>query len=378
MPRKILLRIVDFFRNGTSETLSYDSDKGLVSVVKPPPEVGKYLMEALCQHRLNGGSVKFVLAEPKKYFRTSVSWLVSFLKAHPELKITSLPISRHGVISIDVLGKYFSRLEHLRDKYNYKPWNIYNMDESSFAEGKVPNSKGNVIVLDVLPDDDNPVMKHMERTSFLNVIECISTDGTIMDPLLIFKAYKVAARWTKGVRGIQGWTFKADTFGRVSNKLAMQWLSDQFIPFSSNRAKGERVLLILNGDGSHITSDFVVLCYYSNIDIVVLPPHTSHVLQPLDVTVFSSLKHELSQIVKDERIPWSDTRRKETSMGRWVQRYVQARSTISSQDVIKGFEKTGIWPFNPQPLLDKYTLDDGSTEERSDLHQEKRRRLIGQ
>jgi 4-hydroxybenzoate polyprenyltransferase len=49
-------------------------------------------------------------------------------------------------------------------------------------------------------------------------------------------------------------------------------------------------LLILDGHGSHETTDFMYLCYQHNIHLLFLPPHTSHVLQPLDLSVFSSLK----------------------------------------------------------------------------------------
>ena len=50
-------------------------------------------------------------------------------------------------------------------------------------------------------------------------------------------------------------------------------------------------LLILDGHGSHTTDDFMWNGFNNNIHLVFLPPHTSHVLQPLDLSVFSPLKH---------------------------------------------------------------------------------------
>ena len=36
--------------------------------------------------------------------------------------------------------------------------------------------------------------------------------------------------------------------------------------------------------------DFMYLCYQHNIHLLFLPPHTSYILQPLDLLVFSTLK----------------------------------------------------------------------------------------
>ena len=53
---------------------------------------------------------------------------------------------------------------------------------------------------------------------------------------------------------------------------------------------GDWRLLILDGHGSHTTPEFMVECFSNKIWLVFLPAHTSHVLQPLDVGVFSALK----------------------------------------------------------------------------------------
>jgi hypothetical protein len=50
-------------------------------------------------------------------------------------------------------------------------------------------------------------------------------------------------------------------------------------------------LLILDGHGSHETLEFIWECYSNNIHLLFLPPHTSHVLLPLDLSIFSPLKH---------------------------------------------------------------------------------------
>lgn len=58
-------------------------------------------------------------------------------------------------------------------------------------------------------------------------------------------------------------------------------------------------LLILDGHSSHITLDIVRLAKENNIEIVCLPPHSTHILQPLDVAVFKPMKTEWRKIVEE-------------------------------------------------------------------------------
>ena len=50
------------------------------------------------------------------------------------------------------------------------------------------------------------------------------------------------------------------------------------------------VLLFTDGYKSHISLDVIDLCRKNETILFCLPPHTTHVLQPLDVAVFKSLK----------------------------------------------------------------------------------------
>ena len=44
--------------------------------------------------------------------------------------------------------------------------------------------------------------------------------------------------------------------------------------------------------------DLVDLCRENNVILFCLPPHTTHALQPLDVSVFKSLKDHFSKLVR--------------------------------------------------------------------------------
>jgi len=73
-----------------------------------------------------------------------------------------------------------------------------------------------------------------------------------------------------------------------------KWLLEDFEPHSSVKVNGRTRLLIFDGYGSHMTADIVCHCILNRIQLGLLPPHTSHLTQPLDVGVFSSMKVHMS------------------------------------------------------------------------------------
>jgi len=56
----------------------------------------------------------------------------------------------------------------------------------------------------------------------------------------------------------------------------------------------QRRLLIIDGHSSHITANVIAHCIEHAINLLILLPHTLHVLRPLDVSVFSLLKRALA------------------------------------------------------------------------------------
>jgi hypothetical protein len=56
------------------------------------------------------------------------------------------------------------------------------------------------------------------------------------------------------------------------------------------KANGKPRLLICDRYDSHITASWIAYCMNNNIILIVLPPHSSHLTQSLNVGVFKPLK----------------------------------------------------------------------------------------
>jgi hypothetical protein len=125
------------------------------------------------------------------------------------------------------------------------------------------------------------------------MIECICADQTILDPFGIFKGKNVLQSWIPN-EVINKWYFSANTKGWTSNLHGLEWLKRVFEPATRTKANGQQRLLICDGHDSHISGSFISHCIQNRITLLILPPHTSHLLQPLDVAIFGQLKKRLT------------------------------------------------------------------------------------
>jgi hypothetical protein len=57
-------------------------------------------------------------------------------------------------------------------------------------------------------------------------------------------------------------------------------------------------LLVLDGHESHHSAEFETFCKAHNIITLYMPPHSSHLLQPLNVALFGPLKRSYSRMVE--------------------------------------------------------------------------------
>jgi hypothetical protein len=112
----------------------------------------------------------------------------------------------------------------------------------------------------------------------------------------------------------------------------------------------------MDGHGSHETTDFLWNCYRNNVQLLFLPPHTSHVLQPLDLGIFSPLKtayrKRLSKISS-----WNDS----TVVGKrnFLICLREARDeALTARNCRSGWAATGLWPVRmSKPLMSRLLLE---------------------
>lgn len=128
----------------------------------------------------------------------------------------------------------------------------------------------------------------------MTVVECICADGTAIAPLVIFKGETtVQTGWILDDMD-KDWSWTCNSKGWTCDKIGEEWIKRCFNPQTRAKANGRIRVLICDGHGSHISSGFIRFCMDNNISMLLMPPHSSHLCQPLDVGMFSPVKQAFS------------------------------------------------------------------------------------
>ena len=63
--------------------------------------------------------------------------------------------------------------------------------------------------------------------------------------------------------------------------------------------EGKWAVLFIDGHATHTQIEVVRLCQEHQIDLITLFPHSSHLTQPLDLTIFKSWRDSLRKVCTD-------------------------------------------------------------------------------
>jgi len=285
------------------------------------------------------------------------NWIQAFLKRNPSIKVLrarTIDSRRINGASTDVIRNWFKLLA-LPEIQAIQPHHRYNMDETGILEGRGSNGL-------VLGSSRSQALlkKQPGSRAWTSIIECISATGSLLPPLIIFKGKSVQQQWfsqdPRVLDQYSDWNFTATDNGWTTDPTAISWLQDVFIPATQPAQPSTPRLLILDGHGSHETTDFMWLCYSNDIYLLFLPAHSSHVLQPLDVAVYGPLKTAYRK-----ELGYLHQATDSTAIGKrnFLACYRKARQVACSiQNIKAGWKTTGLWPISlSKPLMSPLLLD---------------------
>jgi 4-hydroxybenzoate polyprenyltransferase len=176
----------------------------------------------------------------------------------------------------------------------------------------------------------------------------------------MFKGKSVQQQWfPKSLDEFRNWEFTATENGWTSDDTALEWLKKVFILRTAPRDRLEARLLILDGHGSHETLEFMWECFSNNIYLLFLPPHSSHVLQPLDLSVFSPLKNAYRK-----QLGFLSLLTDSTPLGKrnFLLCYRKARiDSLTATNIKAGWQASGLWPVRvAKPLMSRLLLENSN------------------
>lgn len=131
----------------------------------------------------------------------------------------------------------------------------------------------------------------------------------------------------------------------------MDWIQ-HFEKHTQSRTTGGYRLLVLDGHESHHSDEFEEYCKHYNIITLCMPPHSSHILQPLDVGCFGPLKKAYGRQIEDMMRAHISHITKDDFFLAFHAAFLDA---MTKSNIQGGFRGAGLIPFNPESVIS--TLD---------------------
>lgn len=156
---------------------------------------------------------------------------------------------------------------------------IFHCDETDATKCKAIGDKGRPL---------SRISGGSERDS-TTVLACVSTDGSCLPSLVVFKGVGVQARWTSD-NAYPGTTYMCYNNGWIEESQFFELFSSVFVSHVqslrlSRDLPQQTVILLFDGHASHIT-------VRNNIHLVKFPSHLTDRIQPLDKCVFGPIKRK--------------------------------------------------------------------------------------
>ena len=220
---------------------------------------------------------------------------------------------------------------------------IYNIDETGFNTDHKPGQ--------VVGTSDRRIQIPSivsSRGFTTTVISCVNGIGQVLPPYFIFKGKKRNDELMENA--LPGSVYNLSDSGWSNGQIFADFLDKHFKKYVTKK-EGQKVLLLFDGHKSHITAEVKAWAQMNSVILFLLPPHTSHALQPLDVACFAPLKQKYSvecdKYLRDHK-------------GHLITRF-QVAGLVSKAygvaftpaTIIASFRKSGIFPFDPSVISEE-------------------------
>jgi hypothetical protein len=276
------------------------------------------------------------------------NWVTNFIQRHEELRTTynrKYDYQRAQCEDPKIIQGWFNLVRNILAKYGILEEDIYNFDETGFQMGVIGTAKV------VTSADRKGRTKSIQpgNREWVTVIHGINSYGWSLPPFIIFAAKLHQSSWYKEDEIPQDWAISVSENGWTDDKIGIDWIQ-HFHKHTESRTKGRFRALVMDGHGSHHTGKFEEFCREHSIITICMPPHSSHILQPLDVGCFSPLKVSYGAQIENRMRLGINHISKDEFLPAYYQAHIQA---ITEKNVRSSFLATGLVPFDPERVLSR-------------------------
>ncbi|XP_060845906.1 uncharacterized protein LOC132925532 [Rhopalosiphum padi] len=242
------------------------------------------------------------------------------------------------------VDSFYNLLASCMKKHSFPPDRIYNVDETGLtcvakSQGKITAVKGRKQV---------GKLSSAERGQNVTATICFSAAKHYVPLLLIYPRKRLAPTFLTGTPpSTYGVTHPSEW---IQSEIFVKWI--QHLIKHTKPTEEHPVLLLLDGHATHVKNLAVLELARKNfITVLCFPPHTTHKLQPLDVSFMRPLSMYYSQEINIYLLNHPGRVVTLHEIGKiFVTAYNKAATV---KNAVSGFNKTGIYPYNPEAFSEE-------------------------
>ncbi|XP_064606151.1 uncharacterized protein LOC135471033 [Liolophura sinensis] len=283
-------------------------------------------------------------------------WFYGLIKRNPELSLRTpeaTSIARATAFNRQNVNVFFEQYQDILSRPNFKlePHRLWNLDETGV---KTVADTTKVISQKCLKQVGQ--ISSAERGVLVTMCCCVNAVGTSLPPVYVFPRVNFknhmlneAPNGSLGLANPSGW-MNSNLFPEVLRHFIKHM----------NVSKDHPALLVMDNHESHLGIDTIDLARDNGLIILAFPPHCSHKLQPLDVSVYGPFKRYYSSACNDRML---------SHPGRAITIYDVASlsaqayyKAFTPSNIIAGFNRSGIYPVNKDIFPDEVFLSAAPTD----------------
>lgn len=282
-------------------------------------------------------------------------WLNGFLLRHPELAIRkpqATNVARAVGFNKPQVEKFFEAYQGVLTNHQYSPMRVWNMDETGITNVHKPM---NIIATKGAREVGK--MTSGEKGKTVTVLCATNAAGAYIPPMFIFPRKRmVESLMNNAPPGAIGHCTES---GWTDEESFVKWMK-HFIDIAKP-SLAEKHIIILDGHHSHKTLAAIEYARLHGIELITLPPHCTHKMQPLDKTFFKALKSAYNSSADTWMV---------ANPGKRISFYdiaeifaVAYNKSATIEKSVNGFRVCGLWPFNNHIFTDEDFAPSALTDE---------------
>jgi hypothetical protein len=235
-------------------------------------------------------------------------------------------------------SRFYDNLTTVITSQGYEASHIWNVDETRVqAVGR-----NNTLKVVAKKGSRDVNVRACDSREWLTILVCISAIGTFVPHYFIFKGTYLLQDYIQHCGPSAAVNVQEN--GWVTNEIFCDWLNHFRLNVPGGVSNDNKHLLVLDGHCSHVSAKALDTCIKMGLDIITIPSHSSHHMQPLDVSCFKPFKQYLQEdkaAMTLENPNWGNGVMLKSTLAKMAANALS--KALKPSNIISGFKTTSIY-----------------------------------